>query len=323
MLPNLLLYQDLLSYLGVEPGNGTPDTDQAIATALNGALQRLYILGPTFLRRNDGRWNVRAPVTINLGVTQGSTALTDGTAITPDMVGCTIRIFGENADNEVVSASQLLAPPEVATGEVAATVYFDSFTLPANVISVSGKALLNETWPIWPAEAAGDEFFTQRPYTTGPPNTHSYDANPNGYSYYRLRVGVPIYYSVQPLQLQVSPNFCQRLRIAPMPAGPFTMKWQQECIAPTVAVADLEAALIQPDGTLSAQPSNYILIPGGTHEITLLPLARMELSANPHFLEEKRAFVQSGAADALTILDKMNPQRQLGMQARPDVFLPN
>jgi hypothetical protein len=137
--------------------------------------------------------------------------------------------------------------------------------------------------------------------------------------YLWIKIGIPTGYYVQPLQKQVGPNWGFRLMIWPVPNSPRTLKWDQEIAAPSLSLTDLELNLI---GTNTA-PTKAVAMPGGMHESVLLPLARNALSSYPHFLESKRAFIATEAANALSLLKEINPKRQNGAQIRPEYFMPN
>jgi hypothetical protein len=319
MLYNLDVYTDLLSYLGIEPGNGTPDVNIRIVQAYNAALQTLYAKGPYWMRKNKGAAICPAPQGITIGVTNGSVSLTDGSQITQRMIGCMIRIEGEPGDNEIVDNQTLLVPITQPTAEVSATVYFNAVVLPHTVNSVSGNVFLDDTaWELQPLFYGENQLYKQWPAF---PVDAYYTLQTNLYLW--VKIGIPTGYYVQPLQKQVAPSWGSRLMIWPVPNSQRTLKWDQELSAPCVTLAELELDLINPDGSYSEQPTQAVAIPGGMHEKVLLPLARYELSSYPHFLESKRAFITSQWQEALSTLKEINPRRQSGAQVRPEYFMPN
>jgi hypothetical protein len=319
MLYNLDVYTDLLSYLGNEPGNGSPDEDARILQAYNSALQTLYSKGPYWMRKNKGSAICPAPQQLTLGVINGSVALSDGSQITPRMIGCMIRIQGEPGDNEIVDNATLLVPITQPSAQVSATVYFNAVILPSTVNSVAGNVFLDDTaWELQPLFYGENQLYKQWPAF---PVDAYYTLQTNLYLW--VKIGIPTGYYVQPLQKQVAPSWGARLMIWPVPNSQRTLKWDQELAAPAVQLADLEIDLINPDGTFSSPPTKSVAIPGGMHESVLLPLARFALSSYPHFLESKRAFITQEYGEALSKLKEINPRRQNGAQIRPEYFRPN
>lgn len=316
MLYNQQIYNDLLGYLGIEPGNGVSTTDERIRQAMNSGLQTIWTKGPYFLRRKKGMAIIKTPQTITIGVTKGSATLSDGSQVTTDMIGCMVRISGEMGDNEFVDGTTLLAPVSQATSpSVSATVYFNAFTLPANVSSVSGNVFLDDTaWELQPYFYQENQMFKQWP---------SFPVDPyfvlQSALYIRLKIGVPTGYYVVPLQKQVAPDWKVQLKMWPVPSSQHTLSWEQEENAPNIPLADLE---IGDPGQDQPTPTKMLPLPGGYHETAWLPLARMALSSYPNFLEEKRAIVATEAGDALSYLRALTPQRQSGAKLRPQVHLP-
>lgn len=315
MLYNLDVYNDLLSYLGHEPGNGAPEENTRILQAYNSALQTIYSDGPYWMRKNKGAAICPAPQQITIGVTNGSVTLANGAQITQRMIGCMIRISGEPGDNEIVDNQTLLVPITQPSGTVAATVYFNAIVLPATVNSVSGNVFLDDTaWELQSLFYGENQLYKQWPAF---PVDAYYTLQTNLYLW--VKIGIPTGYYVQPLQKQIGPNWGSRLMIWPVPNSQRTIKWDLELAAPCLTLDDLELDLI---GTNTA-PTKAVAIPGGMHESVLMPLARFALSSYPHFLESKRSFITAENATALNKLKQINPRRQNGAQVRPEYFMPN
>jgi hypothetical protein len=314
MLTNQRIYSKLLAYLGIEPGNGSPDTDNDVLDAINAALQIMFTDGPYWMRKNEGAGIVLNPVTIQIGVTQGSTILTNGSQILPNMIGCMIRIPGEPGDNEIVDNATLLVPITQNTGTISGTVYFNSIILPNNVSGVSGNVFLDDTaWELQPYKYGSNQMFKQWP---------AFPVDPyyilQSSLYIRLRIGVPTGYYIVPLQKQTGSIFQNRLMIWPVPSNQHTLKWDQELMAVALSLPNLEIAGL----STNTPGTQYVAMPDGLHELVFFPLAALQLSSNPHFLEAKRPFVQTQADRALGYLKLKNPQRQWGAQLRPSVFMP-
>lgn len=317
MLYNQDIYNDLLGYVGAESGMGPTDTDSVILRAMNKALQTIWTKGPYYLRRKKAMAVIKPPVTITIGVTKGSATLTDGSQITDDMIGCMIRIGGEPGDNEIVDATTLMAPlTQPTNATVSAVVYFNSITLDIGVTSVAGNVFLDDTaWELQPYFYEDNQMFKQWP---------SFPVDPyfilQSALYIRLKVGVPTGYYVVPMQKQVAPNFRNQMKMWPVPNCQHTLSWIQEFMAPNLSLADLE---IGEPGEDQPTPTKILPLPGGLHESAWQPLARMAFSSYPHFLEEKRAFVQTESDEAIQYLKDLTPQRQGGAMLRPQVHLPH
>jgi hypothetical protein len=311
MLKNQDLYNDLIGYLGNEPGTGPADEDLRILQAINAAMQDVYTSGPEFVRETRVALRFAQPQTVTFGATQGSTATT-GTPFAASMVGCTIRINGEDVDNEIVSPTSVLVPIlQGSSSNFSGTVYFDSAQLPPNVIKVSGNVFIDDTpRELKPFQFKENQLWKQYPIWMWDP----YCTN-RASLIVRSRPAYPVGYWVEPMQANSPASlFSLRLRIWPVPEQPHVVKLIAETSAPQLVLTDLEIG--------SPTPANILPIPGGLHETVLLPLARFRLSSYPHFLPTKRELVIAEGQTALDNLRKIRPQQQSGATLRPPYFLP-
>ena len=79
-----------------------------------------------------------------MGVTEGSTEFTSYAAVAADF-GCTIRIPGDDIDNQVVDSNELLHPYAGPTGTVDAVIYHDGAMLPEPYAELISRPKILET----------------------------------------------------------------------------------------------------------------------------------------------------------------------------------
>ncbi len=109
-----------------------------IAMVMTQAMQELWRLAPQEMKQRPGSGYLNAPTNVTLTATIGSATISAFTTWASWMEGCTVRIAGDDADNELLSSTLLARPYTGASGSgKAATVYADSYTLDATVEAVS------------------------------------------------------------------------------------------------------------------------------------------------------------------------------------------
>lgn len=122
----------------------TADVRTEILDAINGGLQTLHALAPAHSKITTGSISLEAPVTVALGVTHGSAEIT-GYAFSLDQRYRTLRITGDEIDNQVAGSDELLHPYAGATGTVDATIYADGVALPEPYSELVGDPTVLET----------------------------------------------------------------------------------------------------------------------------------------------------------------------------------
>jgi len=122
----------------------TADTKQELLDAINGGLQRLNSLAPAESKTVPISIPLAAPLTIALGVTNGSYDIT-GHDFAADECYRTIVIDGDDLLNSVVGANELFHPYSGTTGTVSATLYCDAVMLPEPYSSLIGDPRIMET----------------------------------------------------------------------------------------------------------------------------------------------------------------------------------
>jgi len=115
-----------------------------ILDAINGGLQRLHALALHESKQTAVSLSVTAPMRITLSVTDAASSIT-GHAFTADDIGCTLRIDGDNIDNQVIGGTSLLHPYSGASGTVGATLYHDAVAIPEIYEELVGDPVILET----------------------------------------------------------------------------------------------------------------------------------------------------------------------------------
>lgn len=122
----------------------TADARLELVDAINGGLQKIHSLAPQVSKETTGGISVAAPVTVSIGVTNGSVEIT-GHDFSPDEFYRTIRIGGDDIDNQIVGINQLLHPYAGATGTASATFYGDAVSVSEPYDELVGDPLILET----------------------------------------------------------------------------------------------------------------------------------------------------------------------------------
>ena len=122
----------------------TSDSKQELLDAINGALQRLDAIAPFQTKTTLASLYLDPAVTLSIGVTHGGTEIT-GSTFTNDQYGRTIRIEGDEIDNQISGVTSLLHPYTGPTGTVSATVYSDAIALPEPYVELVGHPIIIET----------------------------------------------------------------------------------------------------------------------------------------------------------------------------------
>lgn len=142
-----------LAMAGLESlSDGPPDLEVRLISDHNRGINEIAELNPNvyFQERPDWSEVIRAPVTLNVQVTQASKEITIPSGYDADwMAGCAILISGDSElnriRNELDDDSPSLEQPYMgATGTVQATVWHDWIRLPEEVDGVLGPVRVQE-----------------------------------------------------------------------------------------------------------------------------------------------------------------------------------
>lgn len=121
------------------------DVRQEIADAINAAAQTLHALAPSHSKVVPSSIALAAPETIELTVENGSNEIT-GYDFASDQYYMTLRISGDDIDNQPIGVNQLLHPYGGTSGTVSAIFYADAVQMPETFDEiVSNELRLLET----------------------------------------------------------------------------------------------------------------------------------------------------------------------------------
>jgi hypothetical protein len=120
------------------PSNLTAEERQQIVDCVNASLQRMHDLAPDHSKVTAISLTLNEPKQITIGVTQGGHAFTGYVATDTDLY-CTIKIDGDDVENQIVGAGEFLQPYAGQTGTVNATIYYDAVALPNEYSSIASN----------------------------------------------------------------------------------------------------------------------------------------------------------------------------------------
>jgi hypothetical protein len=122
----------------------TADVRLEILDAINGGLQTMHALAPAVSKITSGSIFIEAPITVDLTVTNGSVEVS-GYPFTGDQFYRTIRIDGDDIDNQIAGTTTLLHPYTGASGTVSATIYADGVAIVEPYEEMVGDPRILET----------------------------------------------------------------------------------------------------------------------------------------------------------------------------------
>ena len=291
------LAQTCLDFIDVKYLAQASDSQKLwIATAINGAVQEIWAAGPAHFKRRELTAIIHGPTTVHFATTMGSRVITGFDGWADWMVGCSVRVDGDVYDNELSDEGMLLQPYQGGTnGMVTAQVFGDAVTMDPEVSSILGCVRLADIRELVPSPSR--EAFNRANYWhegdygeailsvqvrrkwTGQPHTYWVDT-----VYLPAVVGDGDPAPAQPSQPAI------RLRVAPIPAQQFILKWDAEINPPTVTTDQL------------GDDSRIFQLPGHNDEVVLLPFVLQRFTACPWFknaeakVEIARQFTQAYSA---------------------------
>lgn len=131
--------------LDITSANDLPaDIRQEILDAINGGLQIMHAVAPEVSKEVIASIPLSAPETIHIGVTKGTTEIT-GYDFSSDQYYGTLRITGDNIDNQPCGTNELLHPYGGETGTVDAVLYGDAAPISEPYDEVIGDLEILET----------------------------------------------------------------------------------------------------------------------------------------------------------------------------------
>lgn len=267
-------------------------------TAINGALEECWGLGPTAIREQRPSFQLYPPTSVTLTTTQYSQVIS-GLSPSPSwMPGCTIRITGDQFDNELISATQLLRPYQGGAGAQSATVFCDAITLDAIIDDVLKPVqipnIISELVPAANREefqSSCINFYHHLPRPVQP------------YYVAQTKVtGQPRMWFAEPRYDPTLGYLPKTLRLNPMPDRAYPLTARVRLKPPTISATDI--------GTVSSSPPPATLIPQDWNESIILPIAMMRFRSHPAFdlRPAVLAEMQRQYDRAMLLLDALSPQ---------------
>jgi hypothetical protein len=243
----------MLRYIGVTqltpqtPGSELeslgPGDLEDVAMAITAAVQEIAAQGPSEVREAPGYAVLHAPTSISLNVTTGSATVSAVSGWSTWMQGCTVRISGDDQDNELLSSTRLARAYLGATGSVTATVYGDAVTLDETVGKVIAPLWLPNQLPLFPATNRMDFMrLGGYPLVT---DSSGLAAPLPFYLYYRKPVSRPWVWFID-AAYDASLGYTQRrIRFSPMPAQAYSIAYTAAINPPRFTKDDIVSPLEQ------------------------------------------------------------------------------
>lgn len=301
-----------LGVLSLDPANpaGQPfpieptDLDDVIGV-MNATMQPIFRRGPSEMREQNLGAYLQGPRNVTLSATNGSAVISALTTYDSSMLGCTIRVGGDQQDNELTSQT-LLARPYAgasATG-ISSVVYGDAYQLDATVGKVLDPVALPNQTPLVPCT---DRFTFMT--MAGYPLVVNQDGSAYGYPFFwfvRKNFSRPLYWFLEGAYSSASSFVPRRIRVAPMPDMAYSLSFRA-AINPTV----ITAANID-NGDHVTDPGVPIPIPDGFSESIFFALARQRMSGLAQFKNSGTLpEIQRAAKEAMVMLQLSNGQASL------------
>jgi hypothetical protein len=235
------------------------DLDDVLAV-IHSAYDEIWEEGPLEMRQRPGSGFLRAPVNLTLSVTNGSETVSAVTTYASWMAGCTVRIAGEEGDNQFVNATLLARPFTGTTGATTATVYGDAVTLATGIDKVIAPLSMHNRGPLH--YCATLEEFQER---TGMPMMNGIPyATTGGYGGSRLSVSCPSVWMIEGYYSFDLGTWPKRIRFGPLPDRAYTVTYQASYVRPEYEVTNIN----EPDVVI---PLPNILEPVARQHLTSLP----------------------------------------------------
>lgn len=268
--------------LSLNPDSDTQSTNQsgistgdleAVCLYINGALEEIFDDGPSFISQRPQGGILYAPTPVTLTVTNKSTTISGLTTWASWMQGCTIRIAGDDADNRLLSQTELALPCRSTTGSTSGTVYCDAIALPSTVSHLLGPVQIPNLVQLEMCRSL--EEFNQnngRNVVWTPRTVMTFIS-----SAYRPKIiGQPIWGFVDSVYDSTSEEGLKKyLLINPMPGQEYLISYTGRIFPPRVIPDDID------DGDHTTDPEN--VLPQEWVRSVLLPIARMRSVSDPRF----------------------------------------
>jgi hypothetical protein len=286
------------------PDSGTyPGRNAAILGAINGALQEMFDSSSLWIRQTKRGAILQAPATVNIALTNGSTAGVIEVADWKDwFAGCTLLVSGSEYDNRILNDNRnvvLMLPHEGATGTFPCTIYHDSVTLGTDVLGVLSPVRIDrrdifssETLDAFTSRSSDKDFGFSRQYSGNrfAPQTSSTSAR-------------PLTYDVVSWSPSSTTAPASRIRLYPAPDKQYSL--------------DYEAKLLPPAVTNIAS-TDTLPVPHQWIDSIFIPIAEKRLSASPFWGGVLgRDALATNYQQALVLLRTASPRKHRGINLRP------
>ena len=260
------------------------DIDDVLGV-MNAANQIMFRREPNEERGQNLGTVLRGPTTVAFDATNGSTAIANFGAYASWMLGCTVRIGGDDQDNEITSASLLARPYIGTTGtQKSATVYNDSVQLDATVGNVlSPVSLPNQV----PMTCCTDRQTFMR--MAGYPLVCDPNGTAYGYPWFwfvRKNVSRPIAWYLEPAYTAGLNYVPRRIRVAPMPDQTYSLGYFASANPSRLLLTDLVPSGYLTNPSTNTDPGTLIPVSDDMIESIYLPICRKILSGKPQFKNE-------------------------------------
>lgn len=289
-----------------------------VLTAINGAIQEMSVLSPTFIYRARRSVTLHAPTSITIPATTANEAtfdLTVGQGWQSWFEGCSFRV-GSGKWNEILHRSgdtvTCLHALEATGSNVEAVVYHDSVTPEDDVLRVLSPVQIADRHVLSPVESLTglqewlyrgmvDQDFEFHPAATVSLERTTTERLPRVYfvdSHFAEGVTTP------------SRN---RIRLAPMPRETAILDYRARLKPSPFVMSDIYASESPDDdpGTEIPVPSDYV-------ESVFLPICCQRFQASPMFRNESvKPEIARQYDTAKTILARLKAQVMSGRRLRP------
>jgi hypothetical protein len=280
-----------------------PGRNAAVLGAMNGAMQEMFDSSSLWLRQTKRGAILKAPATVNIALTNGSTAGVIDAGVWQDwFAGCTLIVSGSEYDNRITNAERnvvLMLPHEGASGTFPCTIYQDSVALATDVLGVFSPVRIDRR-DIFPSETL--DAFTSRSSEKDFGFSRQYSGNriaPQAAS----TAGRPLTYDVVSWSPSSTTAPASRIRLYPAPDKAYSL--------------DYEAKLLPPAIT-SLASTDTLPVPHQWIDSIFLPIAEKRLSASPFWQGIiGRDMLAANYTQALELLRSASPRKQRGMTLRP------
>lgn len=272
---------------------------------MNASMQEVFMLGPSEIREQNLSAYLHAPTSVTLNATQGGTTIASLTTYAAWMLGCTIRITGDDQDNELTNSTTLARPYMGSTASgIPATVYADAVQLDATVGRVIAPVSLPNRVPLFPATTR-EEFMR----ASGYPLVTDATGRAYGYPFFwfvQKAVGIPLAWFLEGAYDATLSYLPRRIRLGPMPTQAYPLAYRAAINPPRFISTDVDT------GDHTTDPNTPIPLPDSFVESIFIPICRQRLSGVPQFKNvEQKQEIARAYQQALRLLQGEKGQSSL------------